>query len=191
MSYTPKHAARFIVALALSGATLSDAPTATPAQDSKSALVAKELVQLLDAGKLDAIAAGDPADPNAFVAALYFPGSQLLVVSAKYSAPSLLVTKINSKEFRDVYIDLQSASVQGSKIFVMDLMADGLAAKPNGDSPADNWDENNKSTLFDGDWRKAKQSEADYMKTFSSADDKYAAMLGVLVSKAKQMKSGT
>ena len=190
MPNTPKNTARFMTTLGLAAIVLSAGPAAGP-QDSKSASAARELAQLLDAGKLEAIAAADPGDPNAFVAALYFPGSQLLVVSAKYSAPSLLVTKINSKEFRDVYIDLQSASVQGSKIFVMDLMADGLAAKPDGDSPADNWDENNKSTSFDGDWRKAKLSEQDYMKAYSSADEKYTAMLGVLVMKAKQLKAGS
>ena len=177
--------------VALSVLVLSAAPAARPAaQDSKSAPVAKELVQALDAAKLEAVAAADPADPSAFVAALYMPGAQLLVVSAKYSAPQLLVTKISSKEFRDVYIDLQSASIQGTKIFVQDLLADGLAAKP-GDNPADNWDENNKVVLFDGDWRKAKVSESDYMKTFSSADEKYAAMLNVLLAKVKQLRSGT
>ena len=178
-------------AAALCVLVLSAAPAALPAaQDSKSAPVAKELAEALDAAKLEAVAAADPADPAVFVAALYMPGAQLLVVSAKYSAPQLLVTKINSKEFRDVYIDLQSASIQGTKVFVQDLLADGLAAKP-GDSPADNWDENNKVVLFDGDWRKAKVSEADYMKTFSSADERYAAMLSVLLAKVKQLKSGT
>ena len=102
------------------------------AQESKSAAAAKELVQALDASKLEAIAAPDPSDPGTFVAALYFPGSQILVVSAKYSAPPLLNAKLASKDFRDIYIDLNSASVAGTKVFVIDQGVDGLVAKPDG-----------------------------------------------------------
>ena len=190
MLYPTKTAAR-IASAGLFVFVLGAAAAAGPAQDSKSAPIAKELAQALDAAKLEAIAAADPADPTAFVGALYFPGAQLLVVSAKYSAPQLLVTKIAAKEYRDVYIDLQSASIQGSKVFVQDLLADGLVARPGNEQPADNWDENNKTTIFDGDWRKAKVSEADYMKTFSAADERYAAMLNVLLGKVKQLRSGT
>src|SRR5262245_66592 len=99
------------------------------AQESKSAAAAKELVQALDTAKLDAIAAADPSDPGTFVAALYFAGSQILVVSAKYAAPPLLNTKIANKEFREIYIDLNSASVAGTKVFVIDQGINGLVAK--------------------------------------------------------------
>jgi hypothetical protein len=170
---------------------LGAAAAGPTAQESKSAPIAKELAQALDSAKLEAVAAVDPADPTAFVAALYFPGAQLLVVSAKYSAPQLLLTKIAAKEYRDVYIDLQSASIQGSKVFVQDLLADGLVARPGNEQPSDNWDENNKTTIFDGDWRKARVTEADYIKSFSSADERYAAMLNVLLAKVKQLKSAT
>src|SRR4051812_29580910 len=71
------------------------------AQDTKSPAVARELARLLDAAKLDGIAAADPATPGAFVAALYIPGSQLLVVGAKYAAPPLLLDRISKKEYRD------------------------------------------------------------------------------------------
>ena len=53
------------------------------AQESKSSALAKQLTAALEAGKLDCIAAKDPAAPDIFYAALYFPGS-LLVVSDKY-----------------------------------------------------------------------------------------------------------
>ena len=55
--------------------------TAAAAQESKSAALAKELTTLLDGAKLTAIAAKDSSDPEAFVAAMYFSGSQLLVVA--------------------------------------------------------------------------------------------------------------
>jgi len=161
------------------------------AEDPKSAAAAKELVQALDAAKLEAIATPDPANPGVFIAALYIPGTQLLVVSAKYSAPTLLVDRITAKDYQAVYVDLQSASVHGSKIFVMDQRADGLVAKPSGDQAADSFDEADKSVSFDGDWKKAKIAEAEYTKAFASADDRYTKMLSMLVAQVKKAKSGS
>jgi hypothetical protein len=155
------------------------------AQNSKSAAAAKELGAALDQLKLDSIAAADPTDPNAFVAALYFQGAQLLVVSAKYSAPVLLVEKLKKKEYRDTYIDLNAASVAGTKIFIMDQGANGLVARPNDDQPADTWEQGDKTTAFDGDWEKAKVSEDEYAKAFSNADEQYARILSLLTAQAK------
>lgn len=165
---------------------------ASAAEDSKSAAAAKELVLALDAAKLTAIATPDPANPGVFVAALYIPGTQLLVVSAKYSAPPLLVDRINAKDYQAVYVDLQSASIHGSKVFVMDQAADGLMPKLSGDSSAaDSFDEGDKSVSFDGDWKKAKITEADYNKAFADADDRYAKLLSMLVAQAKKSKAGS
>ena len=119
--------------------------TAAASQESKSASVAKELVQALDAAKLTDIAAPDPGNPGAFIAALYIPGTQLLVVSAKYSAPRLMVDRITARDFMGVYVDLQSASVRGTKVFIQDQGADGLNARPGSDGPADLWEEGDKS----------------------------------------------
>src|SRR4029078_10620977 len=148
---------------------------------SKSADLAKQLAQLLDEKKLDSIAAADAQAAGTFVAALYFPGTQLLVVSAKYSAPQLLNDRLTKKEYRDIYIDLSSASVAGSKVFVMDTFADGLVAKPKADNPADSVERPGSTASFDGDWKKAKQSEAEYMKSFDEADTAYAHLLQLLI----------
>lgn len=162
------------------------------AQDSKSTAAAKELGEALDRAKLDAIAAPDPSDPSAFVAALYFPGAQLLVVSAKYSAPVLLTAKLGKKEYRDIYIDLSSASIPASKVFVMDQGANGLVKDPDDDQPADSWEQGNKSTSFDGDWKKAKMaSEQEYEKTFADADARYAQLLTLLAAEAKKSGAGS
>ena len=88
------------------------------AQDSKSAPLAKQLAAALDAGKLDSIAAKDPDAPDVFHAALYFPGIQLLVVSGKYSVPQLLTDRVGRKEYRDVYLDLNGASIADTKVFI-------------------------------------------------------------------------
>jgi hypothetical protein len=168
---------------------LASVPSANAAaQESKSSIAAKELSDTLDRLKMDSIAAADPADPGVFVAALYFPGAQLLVVSAKYSAPSLLTTKVGNKEYRDTYIDLSSASIAGTKVFVMDQGCNGLVARP-GDQPADSWEQGTKTTSFDGEWKKAKLTEEEYTKAFSAADERYARILALLSAQAK--KSGS
>jgi hypothetical protein len=154
----------------------------------KSAAAAKQLSDTLDRLKMDSIAAPDPADPMTFVAALYFQGGQLLVVSAKYSAPTLLTAKLAKKDYRDVYIDLNAASVAGSKIFVMDQQCDGLVAKP-GDSAPDTWEKGPTTTAFDGDWKKAKMSEDEYFKAFAAADEQYARILTLLADQAKKAGS--
>jgi hypothetical protein len=173
--------------LAVLFAAVLAVPAAAAAQESKSADLVKQLAQLLDEKKLDAIAAADAATPDSFVAALYFPGTQLLAVSAKYSAPQLLTEKLAKKDYRDVYVDLSSASVAGSKVFVMDTFADGLMAKPR-ESAADSVERGTTTISFDGDFKKAKLSEADYAKSFDAADAAYVKILQALIAK---LKSGT
>lgn len=158
-------------------------------QDGKSVAPAKELSLALDAAKLDAIAAADPANPGTFVAAMYIPGAQLLVVSAKYSAPTLLVDRITKKDYRDAYMDLQSASVAGTRVFIQDMLADGLVAKPDG--PGDVFEDGTKTVTFDGQWKKAKMTEDDYMKAFAAADEKYARILNLLIAHTKKVGSGS
>ena len=164
---------------------LSAAPPVS-AQDSKSAPLAKQLAAALDAGKLDSIAAKDPNAPDVFFAALYFPGVQLLVVSGKYSVPQLLTERVSKKEYRDVYLDLNGASVAESKVFIEDPGADGLKAKREENSAFDQCEVGGKRTMFDGDWKKQKMSEQDYLKSFSSADDRYTEILTALLAQIKK-----
>ena len=171
-----------VVAVAL---TLSVSATAF-AQDAKSVALAKQLAAALDAAKLDSLAAPDPLNPDTFVAALYFPNMQLLVVSAKYTAPLLLIAKVAKKDYRDVYIDLNSASVPESKIFIEDLGADGLKAKREENQVFDTFEQAGKRTVFDSDWKKQKLTEQEYMKAFSGADDQYAHILTALLAQLKK-----
>jgi uncharacterized cupredoxin-like copper-binding protein len=90
--------------------------TAAAAQDSKSAAIAKNLATALDAAKLTAIAAKDPSDPEAFVAAMYFSGSQLLVVGAKYSPAVLLNTKLGRRSTSTSTAPRSPAARYSSKI---------------------------------------------------------------------------
>jgi hypothetical protein len=184
-----RFARSYWLSVSAAGAILASVPAPVSAQSSKSSLAAKELGETLDRLKLDSIAAANPADPGTYVAALYFPGAQLLVVSAKYSAPTLLDAKLTKKEYRDIYIDLSSASIPATKVFVMDQGSNGLVDDPDGDQPADSWELAGKTTMFDGEWKKAKLTEDEYAKAFSAADTRYAQMLTLLTEHAKKTGS--
>ncbi len=163
---------------------------ATPpvsAQDtpSQSAALAKQLTDLLDAQKLDSVAAKDPAQTDVYVAALYFPG-QLMVVAAKYSVPVLLNDRLAKKDYKEIYMDLNSASDPKTKVLVMDLGADGLKAKRDENKPFDTFEASGKTRSFDGDWKAQKITEDDYMKGFADADARYAKMLQALIAQLKK-----
>lgn len=168
-----------LLAFCVAGAVV----TAAGPQDSKSAPLARQLAQALDAAKLDSIAAADPST-GGFVAALYIPGTQLLVVSGRFESPDIGTHRISKKEFRELYMDLMGASVAGSRLFAADVSCDGFVARPGGDAPADTWEVANKTQAFAGP-KKAKLSDEEYLKIYSRADEQYAQILQLLLAKAK------
>jgi hypothetical protein len=160
-------------------------PSIAHAQDPKSAALAAELVRLLDQSKTDSLAAKVTA-PDQYAALLYFPGSQLLVVQAKYYVPERMDVSLSEKKYRDVYIDLNSAGIPNTKIFISDLGADGLRPKKNGNKPFDTVDINGKTYAMDGEWGKAKISQDEYMKTYQATEAEYVKMLEALVAQIKK-----
>jgi len=160
--------------------------TTASAQESKSAAIAKELTAALDAAKLSAIAAADPSKPDVFSGALYFPGSQLLVAAAQYAAPLHMNETIGKKEYREVYLDLSSASVPESKVFIQDFGANGLVPRPGENQAFDEYTVGGKRLVFDGDWGKQQLSEEEYMKAFSAADERYSQILTALLAQVKK-----
>jgi hypothetical protein len=142
------------------------------AQESKSGPLAKQLTSALAAAIV--------------IGALHIPGVQLLVVAAEYPAPTLLDPRLAKGEYRDVYIELNSAGVAASKIFVEDLGANGLFAKPSDNNPMDMYEVSGKRIMFDGEWGRQKLSEQEYMKTYAGADARYAEMLTALISALKK-----
>jgi hypothetical protein len=155
------------------------------AQESRTAPLVKELTTLLASRKLDSIAARHPGGADQFVAALFFPG-QLLVVSARTSAPAIVNEKLIRGEFRDVYIDLNSASIPESRVMITDGGADGLRPRREPNQPFDTHDAAGKGIRFDGNWREDRMSEQDYMKLFSQADEAYVAALQALLAELKK-----
>jgi len=173
--------------LLLGGLIALAAPAAVAiAQDSSSASVVRELTALLDKGKVDAIAAKEAAEKDRYVAALYYPGSQLLVIEGRYPVPVLLDDKLAKKEHREVYLDLTGASLPESRMFIVDLGANGLQAKREENQPYDSYETTAKRVQFDGNWKTQRMTEGEYMKTFAEADLAYAKMLTALLVQARK-----
>lgn len=145
----------------------------------------EELAALLDRGKLDSVAARVPGSEDTFVAALYVPGQQLILVSGRYVAPALLREKILGRRYREAYQDLYGASDPATRWIVEDLRADGLHERAK-DGPFDVYTRAGGAPLFfDGQWKRHKLSEEAYRTAFQQADASYARMVGVLVSALK------
>jgi hypothetical protein len=168
------------------GASLSVTSANAEDQASKSSAVAKELSQRLDQAKLQHIAARDPEDPTRFIAAMYFPGMQIVAVSGKYSVPVLMNEKLMAKKYQDVYVDLSSASERDSRITIEDLRCDGLPAARVKNGPNDAWEQGSSRIVFDFDWKKQKLSEKDFYDKLNAADAAYARILGILLAEAKK-----
>jgi hypothetical protein len=67
----------------------------------------------------------------------------------------------------------------------MDTNADGLVAKPGNDQPFDTVERAGTNYAFDGEWKKAKLSEADYLKAFTEIDAAYVHALQMLINQLK------
>jgi hypothetical protein len=153
------------------------------AQEPRSIAQTRELVALLQEQKLDAAAArlGD----EEFAAVLFIPGVQILAVSAQYAAPPLLEQKIGARSYRDVYLDLASASVPESKVFIEDMNADGLRPDRSGSDPFDLYTKGTGASVsFDGEYRDL--GEAQYRKVFAEAEAAYERMLDALIEELRK-----
>ena len=150
------------------------------AQNSTSAPLAAQLAKLMANAELGALAGKDSTGEDRFVAALTFQG-QLLVVSARYEVPIYVEDKIANGEYREVYIDLNAASIGGTKVLVVDVGANGLRTAA---ATVDLFDGGSGVVRFDGDWGEQGLQEAEYMKAFSEADQQYTRMLKALIAHA-------
>ncbi len=155
-------------------------PAHAAAQESTSEPLATELAELMSSAQLDAVAGADPSEENRFVAALAFPG-QLLVVSARYEIPVYITDRLAAGQFRDIYIDLNSRSMAGTKVLVTDSGANGL--HPTGDT-VDMVDDGSGIFRLDGDWRDKDMSRSEYEAAVAAEDARYAQMLSVLIEAA-------
>lgn len=164
---------------------LFSGPQAPTAPASASGPLTKELVTLMQGRQLDAIATADPAQPGRFVAAMVYPGVQLLVVRAEPQSASDTASRISYRLYRDAYADVQQPAKSDGKLFIQDMGADGLSAAGAGTVDIV-YEDASRQTIFDGNWKKQKISQAAYQKKFSSIDAEYARLLGLLVAEVKR-----
>jgi hypothetical protein len=157
---------------------------APPERTLRSGPLAKELGAALQQRGLDAVAARDPDEPDRFVAALFYPSAQLLVISARYAAPTLLEARLAQKQYREVYLDLGGASIPDSSVLVHDMSADGLCDSR--DKSADILYEGSVTSMFDADWKNHNRSEHEYMQRLFAADERYSRMLELLLAEVKR-----
>jgi hypothetical protein len=159
------------------------APGAAAIQESKSGPLARQLAKALDSAKMEAIAAPDPTT-GGFVAALYIPGTQLLVVSGKFANPEIGTHRLSKGEYRELYMDLMGASDGATRQFASDVSCDGFVFDPDQDAAADTWENGSKSIAFVGA-KKARMSNDEYRKVYAEADAQYAHILELLIAKLK------
>jgi hypothetical protein len=171
-------------AMTLAWMVLGAAPVVA---QTRSPAAARELASLLDSRKLESVAARMPGSQDTFVAAFYVPGQQLILVSGRYAAPSLLREKILLGRYRDAYADLFSASDPQSRRVIEDLGVDGLRSLPAKDAACDVVTPPGEEAFrFDGGWKRRKVSREAYMEVFDRADASYASIAGVLASALRE-----
>ena len=146
------------------------------AQESQSGPLATELSEVMASGELGAVAVKDTTGDDRYVAALAFPG-QLLVVSARYEVPLYVDEKIENRQFREVYIDLNTASIAGTKVLITDVGANGLLTN---DAGVDMYDDGSGLLRLDGTG-----TGSDYESAVADADREYARILRALIDQAR------
>ena len=153
-----------------------------------SADAVRDLVDVLDQFRLDAIAAADPAEPGTFVAALYFQGRQLLVVSARHPSVEAVADRITTHRFREVYMDLQGTPTPRDKFYLQDARADGILSAFPGSGDVDVlYEAGVGRTLFNGDIEGQQLTSAEYDARLAAADARYARLLTLLASAARRL----
>ena len=171
-----------LLTLALATAVVT-APHASYAQNSTSAERTRTLVPLLEKAGLTAFAVKVAPDGDEYVSVMHIKGAQLLVVRGHHPVPSALDARIAAKDYTGAYGDHNGSSMREGKLFVMDLQADGLAAKPGRNQPYDIAYEDGETEIrVDGDRRAQKLSQKEYDAKFAAIDARYAAMLDVLIA---------
>lgn len=181
-----------VVALVAAGEARARAQAPAPPA-SASATKAKELVGLLQAKKLEAIAARYPGEAGRYLAALLVPNAQLLVVSASYTRPEDIEYYLYQKEFMNAYVNLNSSALAEKRLFIEDALHDGLVALPGKSLAHDSVTSGTTRQVFDGDFLDPRRrnppkkiSQEDYLKAFAAADEQYTKLLGVLIDELKK-----
>jgi hypothetical protein len=138
----------------------------------------KQLTAAMTQRQLDVVAAPDPSNPKRYVAAMLIPGTQLLVVAAEYPNTSELQTLMSRQDYRDIYGALHQPSAEATRFFYLDAGCDGVRVDQ--DSIDVLYEKGTSQMVFDGDWKKAKLSQAEYQQKVRDAEEEYERLVSVL-----------
>lgn len=157
-----------------------------------STAAAARLTALLQDRQLEAAAARDPRQESRFVAALYVPSSQLLVISSEHPQPAAVDHRLAERQYREAYTDLHGSGVAEGRVFVMDLQANGLRRSRDDGAPFDIVYRNGVNQIsYNGEWKQQKLTEREYNARFDTDDGEYARMLTVLADALQRAVSAT
>jgi hypothetical protein len=141
---------------------------------------------MLDQSGLEDLAVADPAAPDTFVAALYIPGTQLLVVEARHPSVEGVRYRLAMQQYRDVYLDLQGTPTPQDKFFVQDAGANGILSALPGSGDVDIlYQDGTRTMRFNGDAQGQHLTQAQYDAALAAADARYARLLNLLASAAR------
>ena len=161
--------------------TLSLVDGVALATDSDSTTLAQQLAYFCERTGLNAVAASDPSDSGAFVAALYVTGN-LLVVRARYPAVDEMSVRLKTGKHFQVYLDLIATPTPVGKLFVMDAGANGLLSGVPGAEKIDVIRERAGQITFNGDFAGQGMAAAQYDAKLAQANTEYARLLELLLS---------
>jgi hypothetical protein len=134
------------------------------------------------------VIAGREASAGRFVAAMLIPDVQLMVVSAGYERPTDMDYYLYTKDHLSVYRNLRTNPLAKEQFIVDDADSNGLVALPGKNPLQDRIAVAGTEHVFDGliadpRRRNSKGVPQDvYMKTFTDADSRYAAILDQLAA---------
>lgn len=173
-----------LIALALLAA-----PVPVPAQEAGSRAAVGVLAKLLEQAKLESFAVRESPDADVYVSVMYVPGAQLLVVRGRHPVPSALDARIAAKDFRGAYGDHNGSTLREGKLFVMDMNADGLVVRPGRGTAFDIvYEDGERETRLDGDWRRQKISEKEYHRRAADLEKRYSGMLQTLIDALRKLE---
>ncbi|MEZ5293778.1 MAG: hypothetical protein R2745_22025 [Vicinamibacterales bacterium] len=171
------------LAVLLGACGLALAPTLAAGQDLHSAPAVERLVKAMGDAGLQSFAAKIDDGADTYVSAMLFPDVQLLVVRGRHQAPAAIDAKIAAKDYQGAYADHNGSTIREGKLFVMDMQADGLAARPSSGAAFDiAYEEGERETRFDGDWKKQKLSRDDYQSRIADIDARYTEAVERLIA---------
>jgi hypothetical protein len=169
---------------------------ALPEPVAQSPAKVKELVELMKSRELTAFAVRDPEGSGRFVAVLFIPNVQLMVVAANYQRSTDIEYRLYHKEYMTAYQDLNSGVMASNKVFLEDTMADGLVLKPAKNMAGDTIEVGEDRRVFDGEFADPRKRndkrvpQVEYFTAFTEADARYTRLLGLILAEMKKGGSG-